>query len=119
MNFNIKDYLISRLWLNDEYLITPDGIKKCRICDKRKYSVDFFEHDEFADGHFPMCAKCLRSVKFGVLSRTMLNDTGFTVKCVRCDAGKKLGQMSMSYSERKVSKICSDCSRRDFERIKK
>jgi len=120
MSFDIKEYLSKSLWETDDYLIVPpDGVKKCRICNTRKYSVSFFEHDEFVNGHFPMCAKCLRSVKFGVLSRTMLDDTGFIVTCKICKHVKGLGQMGMSYSNRKVKKTCLACIRKDFKRFVK
>ncbi len=117
MTFNKANYLSKTLWLSDDWLMKPDGSKKCRVCETQYYSIEFIDYAQYIDGCLPVCKKCLRSTSKGVLNRSIIDESGFTVKCGKCDTVVGLGQMGMSYSSNKVSNFCWNCTKGIFKKI--
>ena len=114
--FNKQQYLIDKLWRDDIFLVTPNGAKICRVCNEKKYTVEFIDFALYVDGKLPVCSKCLRSKLLGDFSRSVIDRSDFRVKCVRCERKTELGQMGMSFVDNKVTKLCRDCTKSDFNR---
>lgn len=114
--FNKSDYLKSQAWLEDEYLVHPDGTKLCKLCNELQYIVEFINYGEYVDGKLPVCISCLRVKRRAILARDMINKSGFTVKCVKCEGEKRLGQMSFNYTDNEVRNICIDCKKKGIKK---
>lgn len=113
--FNKSDYLSKSLWLADDFLMKPDGSKRCKVCNELHYAIEFIDYIRFLDGKLPVCNKCLRSKLSGVLSRSVIDELGFTIECGKCGTVSRLGEMSMSYSSNKVSNFCKSCTKVIFK----
>lgn len=108
--FNKSDYLQSQVWLEDKYLVHPNGTKLCTVCNKLQYTVEFINYPEFVDGKLPVCNGCFGTTAFSaILGASLIQDAGFTKKCVKCDVERPLEQMRMGFKSGEVLNKCIEC----------
>lgn len=113
--FNKQKYIESKAYERDKYLVQPNSATKiCLNCKRTKYTMEFIDCGLFIDGKLPVCTECLRSKTHGDKSRDLINESGITVKCVKCENEKLVGQMSMYYKKNKVLNVCRECNKKRF-----
>ena len=113
--FEMKSYLRSGVWAENDLLIDPaDGAKRCACCGVRYYAVDFPEFIEFEDGALPVCIFCFKSTK----ARTAVDEILAEYDVYRTCAGKDSCGLEKHFTEflkgyRKArndfGNLCQDC----------
>jgi len=63
MIFSRSTYLTTRPWLTDVHLVTPangTATKRCKLCERELYTVEFEEDKQAIDGKVAVCIECKR-----------------------------------------------------------
>lgn len=112
MTFEIVSYTKSNIWKGNKYLVQPDGVKCCSICNRKWYSIEYAASDLYVDGKVPVCTKCARSQNKKDKIANLLKET---TACGKCEKDKPL----VEYLARKgdwyeVSNQCYDCRNERF-----
>lgn len=113
--FDLTAYIKSEAWVSDQFLVQhPTGIKRCSVCKKLKYSIEFadFNSESFADGKVPCCSKCARSSKKKDKIAKLLTEL---VECSKCKQQKPLAEYIARKGEwYEVNNHCYDCRNERF-----
>lgn len=108
-------YITSKAWQNNPYLIippdTPESLagsahKKCECCQEVKFTVEFMDNEEFVDSKLPACDTCIKARD----GRNLLNKTGKTNQCRKCEKTKPLGEFAFDSAKHELGNICLVCS---------
>lgn len=93
--------------------MSVDGIKFCPACERTRYSVEYADCEEFADGNLPVCIECYVA-RNGHGARIVSNMLK-TRQCADCGKEKNVAEYSVVGRRAQntlphVSKKCKACS---------
>jgi len=109
--FNKADYLKSGVFDGNDYLVQPDGVKRCACCDELFYSVEFVNWPELVDGKMPVCIKCWRGKIVADKVERILSGVLETRICRKCGTEMSVA-LFPGYSKRSntTGDKCPDCA---------
>lgn len=104
-----KAYNKQRTWEKDKTLVNGDnGTKLCMCCEKRKYTTDFPDVDEFVDHKLPVCLECFRRNSGDGLEVVALYE-GVERQCKKCKRPLTLDNYAYRKTGNKLHDTCRDC----------
>ena len=109
IQFNKKRYLAQEIYKQSPYFVQPPGIKRCECCQKRWYTVEFYELDESErpDAKCPVCHQCWK--RLARMGKDVVDRHGITRTCATCKATKPLTSFPANGSKNIIDDRCMDC----------
>ncbi len=96
-----------------------DGVKKCMLCNERKFSVEFANAPVFADKKLPVCIKCYRTDD----GQAVVEQVGKQAGCTKCHRVMNVAMFSVvgvhaQGSLPHINPLCRECASAEFSRVR-
>ena len=109
--FDRSTYIKSGIWRDNKFLVNPNtAVKKCECCKRLWYSIEFCDHDGFADNKYPICNRCSRKKANKEKIDRIVAKYSIMAVCKKCEKEQSISHfISRSSDWIEVNLRCDDC----------